>query len=696
MIARLLQHLFFTLAGVMLATSANAAPLLTVEAVRALTFKEAVKGNAVELDGVITYLRYASDAEFNFNLNESTGGVMIYPKQHVQLQTGQRVKVKGKTLISGHGIRIQADSVEPGDIEALPAPEPLAFESLRLQGSQGRFVEIEATLRSARMESPSIQPRRLALDFGSAKDRITAWVLHFEPHSESYPPGSRLRLKGIPIHWTNDRGQMQSVSLIVNSILDVERIHVPATPQEQTLEEVLLWNAVARAEAPITTTGTVTYVRPGELVVLQEGNHALKVRPIHSDALGITPSFTTFAQGDHVEATGYPAMGGYTVELEDATLKPLSSAKIPEPTNYANAAEVLMPKGLVDRDSQLMRLRGTLTDLRERDGFNRLELTTEKLSFTALLPVEEILPKAVRPGAQLSVSGICNLSLSEERRRLGKPPDQFSLQLENASQLTILREAPWWNKRRLFITASAALSAAVLCASWAILAGRKNARLKAEIARRELAELQLRSDRKRMAGDLHDTLEQTLLATGLQLAAATRSIQHSPDTAAAKLTLANQLLARGRKEVRDAVWDLHIGETQAQPLGLLLKKACEDANAQTIASVSYNGPTGPSSAPTPIASQVLRIVQESLTNALKHAQPSRVQVCLEETPTAIRLTVSDDGCGFDASAIPGPEAGHFGLSSIRERIQRLDGLLHIETPEAGGTIIVAQIPKLHS
>lgn len=694
MTARLLQ-IFLITSLLTRPMSSHADPLSTVEEARALTFKEAAAGRTVELEGIITYLRDASDSQFNFNLNDSTGGVMVYPKLRVPLQTAQRVKIKGRTLVSIHGLRIQADTVEPGRIEVLPSPEPVSFESLVEHRSQGRYVEIEATLRCARMESPSIQPRRLALDFGTAKDRITAWVLHFETQSELYAPGTRLKIKGVPLHWTNGRGQMQSVSLMVDSTADIARIESPTYPRKQPVEDVLLWNTTSRPEAPITTAGTVTFVRPGELIVIQEGAHALRVRPVHSEPLGLSEPLAPLKQGDHIEVTGYPAMGGYTVELEDATFRPLGASTNFLPRDYLDPAAVLQSSGLVDRDAQLIRVSGTVTDLRERDGCTALELTSGPTTFSALLPLEEPMSKGVRPGAVISVTGICTLGLSEERRRLGRPPNEFTLQLANASQIAVIKQAPWWNRKRLLIAASTAVLTALLSGLWALIAGRKNANLRAEIKKRESAEQRLTSDRKRLAGDLHDTLEQTLLAAGLQLAAAIRTLNSSPAASAAKLTLANQLLARGRKEVRDAVWDLHVGESQAQSLGLLLKAACHEASAQGTATIAYHGPENDSATPSTVRSNVLRIAQESLTNALKHSSATVIEVRLEETPSELQLSISDNGCGFNPATTPGPESGHFGLSSIRERIQRLGGCFEVNTPDGGGAIITAKIP-IHS
>jgi signal transduction histidine kinase len=83
---------------------------------------------------------------------------------------------------------------------------------------------------------------------------------------------------------------------------------------------------------------------------------------------------------------------------------------------------------------------------------------------------------------------------------------------------------------------------------------------------------------------------------------------------------------------------------------------------------------------------LLRIATESVTNAVKHAHATEVVVAVDEEEDMVRLTVSDDGVGFDAGTIPG-----VGLSSMRERAEELGGTLAVVSRPGGGTRIVASI-----
>jgi signal transduction histidine kinase len=292
----------------------------------------------------------------------------------------------------------------------------------------------------------------------------------------------------------------------------------------------------------------------------------------------------------------------------------------------------------------------------------------------------------------LRLTGVCDLHLTEERRRLGKTPGNFSLQLGSLDRIAIITPAPWWNRARLLGALGAASVAALLAAGWALTVARANARLRAEIFRREQAEEQLANDRRRVAGDLHDTLEQTLIAAGLQLNAAKRTIEVQPESAAARIALAHQLVARGRQEVRDAVWDLHAGEDQQHTLGAMLGRACAEAASSAAAEVSFSAEGEEPPLPALIVAQGVRLVREAVTNALKHGKPAQVSVTLKCDPAQLKLSVADDGGGFDAAAAAGPETGHFGLANMRERVQRLGGTLTVDSAAGRGTTVIADIP----
>jgi signal transduction histidine kinase len=84
-----------------------------------------------------------------------------------------------------------------------------------------------------------------------------------------------------------------------------------------------------------------------------------------------------------------------------------------------------------------------------------------------------------------------------------------------------------------------------------------------------------------------------------------------------------------------------------------------------------------------------RIVQESLTNIVKHARARNISIVLIRKPNAVAAVIEDDGQGFDPAAVR--EDG-FGLEGMRERVGLLDGRLQIESGQESGTTLVAEVP----
>lgn len=665
--------------------------LESVAAVRALKPAQVATRLPVRLSGVVTYLRDTAEG-VNFILDDGTGGVMVYPKQRpANLQPGQRVTVEGVTQSARLLLSILPTNVVVGAMEKLPSATPATLVDIFSGKCDGRFIELEETVRVVRVESPQLKPQRLSLDLGPRSQRLNVWISHWEGTENRFASGARVRLRGVAVRWHNDRSQPLSTSLLINSPTDTEVLPSAPAPSRQSLADVLLGADGAEDSKPVTSIGVVTYHRPGEVMFIQEGEHALRVRPSPIDAMNAGQSMPATKPGDRVEITGFPVMGDYTTELEDAWVRTVNSPGVPPATTFTDASELLVASGIMDRDARLVSLPATVRDVRERDGRRAVELTSAGHDFTAWLPAEVELPDSLRAGAEVRATGICTLILRHEVRRFGRSPDSFSLLLAGPEALEILRPAPWWTPGRLLTGVAALGLLALLAGVWAAFLRQKNTLLRQEIVTRERAESQLATERRRVAADLHDTLEQTLLAANLQLTAASR-LQAADAESTAPLSLAQQLLARGQQEVRDAVWDLHANTAEPQPLAALLARACKEAGSLSNAEVTFTHSGEEKSLTSLIIAQSVRLVREAVTNALKHARPRHVAVACEFTASQLRLTITDDGDGFDTTHAPGPETGHFGLTGMRERLQRLDGVLDIRSAPGQGTTIVATIP----
>jgi signal transduction histidine kinase len=93
------------------------------------------------------------------------------------------------------------------------------------------------------------------------------------------------------------------------------------------------------------------------------------------------------------------------------------------------------------------------------------------------------------------------------------------------------------------------------------------------------------------------------------------------------------------------------------------------------------------SLPPSLSAELLRIAQEALTNALKHSGAAAVTVLLDYEPAGVCLSVVDDGRGFDAATVD----GGFGLTSMRERAEKIGGSLVVSSEPGGGTRVECRV-----
>jgi signal transduction histidine kinase/streptogramin lyase len=202
------------------------------------------------------------------------------------------------------------------------------------------------------------------------------------------------------------------------------------------------------------------------------------------------------------------------------------------------------------------------------------------------------------------------------------------------------------------------------------------------------------AERGRVARELHDSLLQGMSAVAMQIYGLRKRLGPSapprpPETIARELQSIEQVVTAGLEETRRFVWNLREPSVE-EPLPVALEKLLERLTEQTGVTRELVVEGGVVRLPADVEGELSRIVQESVTNALKHAEARHivVRLCYEEG--GVQLSISDDGRGFDLDQAPGAGAGHFGLVGIRERAARL-GKLTVESRPGQGTRIAVTV-----
>ena len=217
-----------------------------------------------------------------------------------------------------------------------------------------------------------------------------------------------------------------------------------------------------------------------------------------------------------------------------------------------------------------------------------------------------------------------------------------------------------------------------------------NSRLEAGL-RSRAADLAASEERARLARELHDSVTQALFSMTLQTRAAELLLKRDPAAAADKLASLRDLQRDALAEMRSLIFELRPSGIAERGLVHALRTHAAAIEGRIGLPVAFETtlPAGPTGMPLDVEEAVYRIAQEALHNVVRHARAHRVEVRLGVDARELRLSVADDGVGFDPDAVP---PGHLGVDGMRARAERLGGSLTIETGPGAGTRLTVLLP----
>lgn len=199
-------------------------------------------------------------------------------------------------------------------------------------------------------------------------------------------------------------------------------------------------------------------------------------------------------------------------------------------------------------------------------------------------------------------------------------------------------------------------------------------------------------ERARLAREIHDSLAQGFVGISSQLDAV--SMCMSPDSGAANqyLETARRMARHSLTEARRAVMDLRTSALDDQCLQVALQTVTRQLTAASNLHVDLDVAESRRRLPEEMEHNLLRITQEAVSNAVKHARAKRLSIRLRLESTHIDLNIEDDGIGFEQSTVFSIPNGHFGLIGMRERTERLGGTLTVKSQLGSGTLIQVILP----
>lgn len=652
-------------------------PLTTATEIRALTPEQGQERLPLRLDGVVTFYHPEWGVLF---LHDGHDGICVGVPEAMRpaqpFEAGANVHVEG---IVGPGEFLPViwpDSIQVNGTAPLPEYRRVTAEDLFTPALDCHPVEVQAVVKGT-----SLSDQYLVLDL-----QIDGWPIRaLLPQRGELPRlpwqllERRVRVHGIVGTHFNDQRQMSGRLLFVAGL---DGVIVEEDTKSASAAPLLPVDGLLRVNSPLRqrarVRGHATHVLPGEGLYLRGEGGSLFVK---------TAQLIEINREDEVEAEGFPLVTPFRPSLSALDVKRIGEAKQVEaipfhPADQRNSRE----------QCELVTLAADVLDVTPGREASTLLCRSDGEVFEALLPSSAKTAELLTAGMKLKLTGICEL-VSTRPLVIPRNATSFRVLLRDAADITVLARQPWWNEQRAkWVLGSLGLLALAIGA-WAVTL-QLVVRSQSNVIRQQAQQQATLEERQRIARDLHDTLEQELVGVNMLLDSTAMKLNGDNGEAAEPLTLARRLLRRAREESRSTIRELRSVALEQRGLPAALDELLRLLATAGGAAFAVEITGTPVRLSGTLETNLLRIAQEAVANASHHAAARRIDITLDYTPHHVTLVVRDDGCGFDPATATSAEDGHFGLSGMKERVEKIAGRLQIESKAGEGTSVSVTAPAI--
>lgn len=666
------------------AASPDGKPLRSVREIRALSPAEVRAHPPVVLRGVITY----SEANWFLTFfSDETGGIYLGTVADRQFNPGDRVEVTG-VVAAGHTSEIVTG--EKGSAPGIRVlshgglPEAPAAVAARLgDGSyDADWISIRGNVRSMKRVND-----RVSLDLNLGASSFEALICGF-PDSRELPT----YLLGVPVTLSGVLGtfgdQHSGVTRTVLYVPAVEQCRPDPEFLETKFAEVPSgYSALFTKASPpdrVHVRGQVTLARPerGFFMRVRENDY-------YSGSLWVqTTQPLLLRPGQVVDVAGHVESMNRKPVLRDALVRVVRQESPPPP-------QALGPNEIAGGEyhGALVSTEGVLLSAQQGLEEDSLILLVGGITVCARLDVQPGAAPGARfsAGSRLRVSGVCVMQ-APQTSGMGVLPFACQIWMRNPQDVTLVALPPWWTMRRVVIVLALTACVAAAAFIW-IFALRQRVAAQTETIREHIEQQTLQEERMRIAREFHDTFEQHLVGLGLMLETAQAEGADS-QRVQELLREAAEMARHTRAEARHAIWELRTGALASVDVVSLIRDELSSSAAAARLHLRVEVEGDRRLLPTVVQNHLLRIVQESFTNAMKHARAECVTVRLAFGAEEICLRVVDNGAGFDPNRVTSHDGGGFGLAGMRERALRMKGNFAIASAPGCGTEVKVCIPTV--
>lgn len=637
----------------------------SVAAIRALPLEELDRGYPALIRGVVT------TADGGLVVHDKYEGIWVYWDKPQDYAPGDEVEVQGSIGPGKFAPVVNAIAVRKVGTAPLPKPIPVTFDQLSSGTFDVQYVTLTGSIRSVGKHEDHGESKHLVMRVESGNGTLMVTLPGDSDEPLRHLIDGVVRITATAMCSKNNNRQLIAPILSVSNLKNIVPLRLPSADPWSTpmlpIGRLMQWRSGTDIHHRVHIAGTVTYYHPGESLVVEDRGAALYVRTDDSPELAL---------GDHIEALGFPAPRDVGPILVNAVIRRVSSGPelFPTAVRLADVCSGNLNYNLVSTEGVLLQeLHGPSQQiLLLKDGSDVIEAELGSSPEPRSL-------RAIQDGSTVRVQGINALEIDRAWNYdvVGGDKVRCKVLLRSARDATVIQNPTWWTVRHTIYIAIALAALALLFLVQMIRDLFQRWRLQAVLAERE-----------RLAHEIHDTLAQSFAGIGFQLQAIRREIPKELGSLQQQVDLARDLVRHSHKEARRTL--VSIGSETNERIDLLRQleesaRKMAEGGAVEITSLSAGDPRP---LRPPAATALLRIGQEAIANAIRHADPSHLRIALSYEDDRVTLSVTDDGAGFVES---GDLLG-FGLRGMRKRAAAVSATFEISSTPGRGTQVTVSVP----
>lgn len=639
------------------------------------------ESDALQVRGVVTFAGQISGKDYTAIQDETAGIFIELPRGSLMLpalRVGQIVQFEGRR----NGKSFEPNSMAIMGMGQMPKPVVHPEEYEMMQQGHGDWIQIDGIVQSIAHNG--------AMQVMTKAGFVTARVGQASTDALMDYVNALVRMRGVA-SWSGDN----ELQLLVPSQTFIEvREQPPEDPfviPSIPIARVTRFNNNYEEVHRLKVEGVVTFRHAG-LVFVQDASGAAALQTADAAAMN---------EGDLIKAVGFPQRGANSPILTEALLQKQRPGSMPSPIP-CSMAEILQGK----RDGAFVRLKAMVLGQQHlSSGDAILNLEAENRAFRATLTKDRGHLTAIPVGSVVEAAGICYAERVESPRSKLALEDEpmiaaFNLLLRNPGDVVLLQRPPWWNWKHTVAVVGCLLLVLAGSLGWIHLLRHRVAERTREL---EIAMAKLKqetqvsatlAERQRLAGEIHDGLEQGLSGIMMQLNGVTSALEAKPDEARGFLELARNMVRFSHAELRHSLLNLQSPLLANADLGTALAEIARQMKSGLNCTEIITHATGTVRAlPPAVENHLFRIGQEAINNALKHAHAKTIEIHVCYSAESVRLSVRDDGAGFDQTAVLAGTVGqHLGLRSLRDRARKMGGQLTVVSEPQRGAAIEVVVP----